>query len=289
MAIQFDTQKEIGWSLDLREPDVIRSFMPGFKWLYEHYFRVQTSGWQHIPTDQKVLIVGSHNGGLAAPDMAMMIYDWVLQFGAERPVYGLMHPSMWAVLPPHLAKLAAEFGCVRAHPKMAIAPFHRGASVLVYPGGAKDVFRPHAMRDRIFFNNSRAFIKLALREEVPIVPAISYGAHDTLIVLTDVYPLVKQFHEWGMPWLLGVDPGVFPIYVGLPWGISLGPLPNIPLSVPIHTRICPSIVFDRYGEEAAHDRDYVDECFYRVEGEMQAELNDLIQQYNACVHSKSKK
>jgi 1-acyl-sn-glycerol-3-phosphate acyltransferase len=61
----------------------------------------------------------------------------------------------------------------------------------------------------IHFAGRKGFIKLALREGVPIIPAISHGAHDTLIVLADYYPVLRQLHEWGMPWLFGLDPIVF--------------------------------------------------------------------------------
>jgi 1-acyl-sn-glycerol-3-phosphate acyltransferase len=79
-----------------------------------------------------------------------------------------------------------------------------------------------------------------------------------------------------MPWVLDTDPVVFPIYFGLPWGIALGPLPNFPLPVPMHTRVCRPIVFDRYGEKAASDRHYVEECYQRVEREMQQQLDQLL-------------
>lgn len=265
-----------GWSLELRDPKVIESWMPIWEWFYHYYFRVQTDGWHHIPTHRKVLFVGSHNGGLAAPDMIVMMYDWFRRFGTERPVYGLMHRLIWKVY-PDLARLLTQNGAIEAHPKMAIAALQAGASVLVYPGGAQDVFRPHSQRDKICFAGRRGFIKLALREAVPIIPAISYGAHDTLIILGDFYPLAKQLHEWGMPWLFDLDPEVFPIYLGLPWGLAVGPLLNFPLPVQIHTRVCAPIIFERYGREAARDRAYVDACYHHVHSQMQQELDRLIQ------------
>jgi len=265
-----------GWSLELRDPKVIESWMPIWEWFYHYYFRVQTDGWHHIPTESKVLFVGSHNGGLAAPDMVMMMYDWFSRFGTERPVYGLMHSHPWQVYQP-LSKLAAQIGAIMAHPKMAIAALQAGASVLVYPGGPQDVFRPHSQRDKINLAGRKGFIKLALREAVPIIPAISYGAHDTLIILGDFYPQAKQLHAWGMPWLFDLDPLVFPIYLGLPWGLSIGPLPNFPLPVQIHTRVCAPIIFERYGREAAGDRAYVDACYHQVHSQMQQELDRLIQ------------
>ena len=264
-----------GLSLQDRDPKFIEQLMPFWEWFYRYYFQVKTDGWHHLESGEQVLIVGSHNGGLASPDMVMMIYDWFRHFGTERPVYGLMHPAVWKVN-QDMARLAVKVGALKASPKMAIAALRKGASVLVYPGGAQDVFRPHWQRYQIQLAGRKGFIKLALRQNVPIVPAISVGAHDTLIVLADCYDQVKQLHNLGMPWLLDTDPVVFPIYLGLPWGLSIGPLPNFPLPVPMHTRICPPIVFDRYGEKAARDRVYVEDCYQRVVREMQQQLDQLL-------------
>lgn len=279
----YQQHNKLGWTLDLRDPEFIKSLMPVWEWLYNNYFHVQTSGWHHIPKNQKVLMVGSHNGGLAAPDMPMMMYDWFRRFGTEQPVYGLMHPIIWKVF-PSLAKIIAKTGAVVAHPKMAYTVLRSGSSVLVYPGGAQDVFRPHHLRGKVYFADRKGFIKLALREKVPIVPMISFGAHDTLYVITDAYELVSQLHERGMPWFLGLDPIVFPIYLGLPWGLGLGPLPHIPLPVPMHTRVCPPIVFERYGREAACDRNYVAQCYELVRTQMQLELDALARVAKTRIH-----
>ncbi|NJM85254.1 MAG: glycerol acyltransferase, partial [Leptolyngbyaceae cyanobacterium RM2_2_21] len=104
-------QPRPGWSLDYRDPKFIERWLLLWGWLYRYYFRVQTSGWQHIPQGQKVLLVGSHNGGLASPDTVMMMYDWFKRFGTERPVYGLMHPYAWQVN-AELSKVAAQMGAI---------------------------------------------------------------------------------------------------------------------------------------------------------------------------------
>jgi 1-acyl-sn-glycerol-3-phosphate acyltransferase len=270
-----DTLK--GWSLERRNPKVIKKLLPFYQWLYKYYFRVQTSGWENIPRDQQVLLIGSHNGGLAAPDMLMMIYDWFRHFGTQRVTYALMDSRIWQVL-PKLARLATQVGALQAHPRMAIAALERGADLLIYPGGAQDVFRPYSLRNSIHFCGQKGFIKLALEYQLPIIPFISTGAHSSLLVLADLYPQLQQLHQWGMPWLGGIDPGVFPIYLGLPWGLAIGPLPNIPLPVQLHTRVCPPIVFDHYGKDAARDRGYVQECYNLVCQLMQQELDQLVAQ-----------
>jgi 1-acyl-sn-glycerol-3-phosphate acyltransferase len=271
-----DRHKYDGWSLHDRDPRVIREvFMPVWKWLYHHYFRVTTDGWEHVPPQGRTLVVGSHNGGLAAPDMFMLMYDWFSRYGTERPAYGLAHPDVWKYF-GGMSTLAVRAGAMVAHPKMAIAALQQEAVVLVYPGGAEDVFRPHSQRGRIQLAGRKGFIKVALRERAPIVPVVSTGAHDGLIVLSDIYPLLDRLHERGMPWLFGIDPNVFPIYLGLPWGIAFGPLPNLPLPTQVHIRICKPIEFARYGRSAALDRDYVDACYDLVEAQMQAELDLLV-------------
>ena len=273
-----------GLSLDDRNPQVIERLMPFFGWIYQNYFRVQTDGWDNIPKTGKVLLIGSHNGGLATPDTVMMTYDWFGQFGTERLAYALMEPRIWHFL-PGLGRLAAQIGTIQPRPDLIRAALRRDAAVLIYPGGAKDVFRPYWLRHKIYFHGHQGFIRLALQEEVAIVPFISCGAHSTLIVLADIHSQMQQLHRWGMPWLGGYDPGVFPIYLGLPWGIGIGPLPNIPFPVKIHTRVCPAIAFERYGEEAARDRNYVEQCYRQVESQMQQELDKLVAEVESDARS----
>jgi 1-acyl-sn-glycerol-3-phosphate acyltransferase len=263
-----------GWSLAERDPEAIKAWMPIWEWFYRYYFRVETEGWHHMPASGKVLIVGSHNGGLASPDTSMVMLDWFRRFGTERPAYALMHPTAWQT--PIFSIPGAQVGAIQAHPKMAIAALQADAALLVYPGGAQDMFRPYSLRHRIHLAGHRGFIKLALRESAPIVPVVSHGAHETLMILGDFYKQMQQLHQWGFPWLLDGNTGVFPIYLGLPWGVGIGPLPNFPLPVPIQTRVCAPVVFERYGRAAACDRAYVDACYEQVQAQMQSELDDLV-------------
>ncbi|MEB3322611.1 MAG: glycerol acyltransferase, partial [Synechococcaceae cyanobacterium] len=82
----------------------------------------------------------------------------------------------------------------------------------------------------------------------------------------------------GMPWLLGLDPEVMPLWLGLPWGLALGPLPNLPLPVKIHTRVGRPIHLPRSGHAASRDRAYVKHCYGVVVERMQADLDALRQE-----------
>ena len=61
-------------------------------------------------------------------------------------------------------------------------------------------------------------------------------------------------------------------------GLALGPWPNLPLPIPIHTRLCAPIRFERSGRAAAQDRAYVDACYEQVVLQMQWELDRLVQE-----------
>ena len=258
-----------------RDPARIQQLMPIWDWFYRHYFRVRTSGWEHVPAEGQLMFVGSHNGGLPSPDMHMFVYDWFRRFGTERRIYGLAHPKVWTGY-PLAASLAAAVGAIPYHPRHALKVLEQGHGLLVYPGGGQDVYRPHRHRDRIHLAGRTGFLRLAIWHGLPIVPLISWGGHDTLIVLEDLYPLARRLHERGLfPWLFGIDPEVMPLYLGLPWGLALGPVPNLPFPVRIHTRVCPPIHLERHGHAASRDRDYVQACYRRVQQLMQEALHQL--------------
>ncbi|WP_071515594.1 1-acyl-sn-glycerol-3-phosphate acyltransferase [Geitlerinema sp. PCC 9228] len=260
--------------LDKRDPEMIQSMLPFWEFLYHLYFRVETDGWHHIPERGSVLFVGSHNGGLAAPDMHMFLVDWYRRFGVQRNAYGLMQREV--LTSPDAAASAARMGALPAEPRIAAAALRRGAPVLVYPGGIDDVFRPYSQRHRIELAGRKGFIKLALRENVPIIPLVSLGAHETLMVLTDCKDLMGVLRQQGLIDASTPITRVFPIYLGLPWGLAAGAAPNIPLPRKIYTRVCSPIDFERSGRKAARDRKYVDACYEQVRQHMQAALDDLV-------------
>jgi 1-acyl-sn-glycerol-3-phosphate acyltransferase len=166
---------------------------------------------------------------------------------------------------------------------MAKAAFNREFPVLVYPGGVDDLFRPYSKRNQIELAGRKGFIKLALRENVPIIPIISAGAHETLVILTDCKELMHLLRQ--LDWVDASTPltRVFPIYLGLPWGVGMGFAPNLPLPRKIYTKVCSPIYFERSGREAARDRAYVEACYQQVYQAMQTALDSLAARSQNCL------
>jgi 1-acyl-sn-glycerol-3-phosphate acyltransferase len=107
----------------------------------------------------------------------------------------------------------------------------------VYPGGDYEVHRPSWHRNRVDFDHRKGFIRLALAQNVPIVPVVSIGGQETALFLT---------RGEGLARLLALDRlfrlKVLPISLGLPWGLNVGDmLGHIPLPAKITIETLPPI------------------------------------------------
>ena len=97
-------------------------------------------------------------------------------------------------------------------------------------------------------------------------------------MIGDLYPLLSKLHDRGMPWLLDIDPEVWPVFKGWPWGIGIGPLLNIPYPKPIRLKVGAPIYFERSGAKATKDPNYLLRCYDQVHHQMQTDLNQLAHQ-----------
>ena len=56
--------------------------------------------------------------------------------------------------------------------------------MLVYPGGDYEVHRPSWERNRVDFGGRKGFIRLAIEQDVPIVPVVAIGGQETALFLS---------------------------------------------------------------------------------------------------------
>ncbi len=235
--------------------------------LFRPYFRADVRGLERIPRGA-ALFVGNHNAGLLAPE-AFLLFGALRHRALSDVPYALTGDLLVAV--PALERAAAKLGLVRARPEVALRLLAGDAKVLVYPGGDVESMRPYADRDRIVFGGRRGYIRLALRAGVPSVPVVAAGAHSTFIVLSDGRRLLRA---------LGVGSRLrlttWPISLCLPWGVAIGPVQvHLPWPTRILEEVLPPIRFERTGEAAASDAEYVRACAEQVESTMQLALTRL--------------
>lgn len=261
-------------SLDNRDPVLIERWITVIEDVVQPYFRCQVRGLERIPPGA-ALYVGNHSGGLITPDTFLFGAAVYRAHGIDALPYGLGHE--FAISLPLVHQLIVPLGAVRAGHASAHGLFARGSKVLVYPGGDYDAMRPFRHRNRVVFGGRRGYIRLALREGVPIVPVVTAGSHAGFMVLDDGRWLAKilRTDRW-----LRIK--VWPITVCLPWGVVVGPgLFYIPWRTRILIETLEPMVFSRTGEAAAQDETYVRACADRVEATMQQALDRLARERNA--------
>ena len=256
-----------GDSIDEWDPEHIRRTLPFNRSLVRAYFRSEVTGMENIP-DGPSLLVGNHSGGTLIADTFAFAYEFYDHFGPDRRFHQLAHDI--AARLPGLGGTMRRYGVLAANHDNAKKAFRAGAPVLVYPGGDWETFRPTWHSDRIEFGGRKGFIKLALEENVPIVPVVAIGGQETALFVTRGRRLAK---------LTGLDRfariKVLPIAIAPPFGVTFLDLPTrIPLPAKIKVEVRPPIdLRERFGP--ASD---VEEIYDEVTGEMQESLDSLAEE-----------
>ncbi len=219
--------------LDERDPDYIREQLPLF-WLFSSlWFRGEVRGLGNVPDEGPVLLVGNHSGGNMIPDTMVFTVAFSTYFGVERPFYQLAHNLVLSL--PGLSWLR-KFGTVAASPENARKALSSGAALLVYPGGDYEVHRPSWEGSRVDFGGRQGFLRLALEQNVPIVPVVAIGGQETALFLSRGERLA---HWLALDRLLRLK--VLPVSISLPWIINIGDFGHIPLPAKITIETLPAI------------------------------------------------
>ena len=251
-----------------RDPAFIRAARPVLQ-RYASYFRPEVRGFERLPQRGPFLVVGNHSGGQTPPDLPVLLTAWWRERGEDEPVYALFHSFFLGL--PGVGPVMRRAGAVEAGPAEAEAVLRSGGILIDYPGGDSEVFRPWWERNRIEFGGRMGIVRLALRTGVPVVPAVSVGAHETLIVLARGERVAKWL---GLDRMFRIK--VMPLVLGPPFGVVPGGIPTWPLPAKITVELGPTIDWSsRYTPDAAEDTSIVHQCYRELTETMQATLDRL--------------
>ncbi len=211
--------------------------------------------------DRPVLFVCNHGfGGVIDLNVAAFV---AARRAARvtRPTTALVHQIAWTLgAGPVVERLGGTPGSRAA----ADEAFAAGHNVLVFPGGDVDAGKSWADRNRIMFHGS-GFARLACDHHVPIVPVVTAGAGESLLVLSDGQATARLLR---LPRLLRLKS--VPLSMSIPWGLSpglVGLLPYLPLPTKLVTAVLPAIM-PGTEESAEH-------LAARVRATMQTRLDQL--------------
>lgn len=253
-----------------RDPVIISLMLPLIEAI-NFYFAAEVRGWQHVPKDGPVLIVGNHSGGAEPIDVAPILARWVRERGIEAPLYMLGYDLLFAY--PVAGWLLRKLGLVPASPRVARRALARGAAVVVFPGGDYEAFRPWSERNQIEFDGRTGFIRLALSMRVPVVPMTIHGAHQSTIVLTRGRRIADA---------MGLDRlriKVFPFIWNIPLGVTPALVPTTVLPSKVTVQLGKPLDWSRYDPHRAGDPVVVQRCYDEITGTMQTTLDALANEH----------
>ena len=253
-----------GDDLDAWDPEYIERTLPILSKALDVYFRPEVRGLENIPAEGPVLLVGNHSGGTLIADTFAFAYAFYKHFGTERRFHQLAHD-----LAARLAPLRGlrRYGVLAASHENAAKALQAGAAVLVYPGGDYESFRPTSESAQVDFGGRSGWVRLALREGVPIVPVAAHGGQETALFVTRGERLARLLM---LDRLLRIK--VFPIQIAPPFGITVLDLPTrIPFPAKIRVQVLPPIdLRERLGANPD-----VDGAYWVVSGELQKAVDEL--------------
>jgi len=251
-------------NIDIR---MLEKFSPLLDTLARVYLRQEIEGMDGVPSG-KALLVGNHNAGITFIEPMGLGARWYLERGTGDLIQWLVHDSMLAM--PGLRTFLVRTGCVRASHKTADEVFEWGRKVAVFPGGNLEAFRPYRQRHRVVFGGRKGFIRLALRNQVPIVPFVIVGGHESFYILHDGQEVAKLLH---LKQLLRSD--TCPVFFGLPWGIGFGPLFHLHLPTKSQVRFLDPIELNGLGPEDQDNEEALSGIYDKVTSSMQQAMQDI--------------
>jgi 1-acyl-sn-glycerol-3-phosphate acyltransferase len=243
------------------DPAYERRVRPLLDFLYRRYFRIETRGIEHVPSEGRCLVVANHSGTLPL-DGAMLRTAIRLEHPAERELRWLAEDFIFYL--PFVGAFMNRIGAVRACQENAERLLKKEALVAVFPEGVKGIGKLYRDRYQLQRFGRGGFIRLCLRTGTPIVPCAVIGAEESSPMLHRVEYLSKAV---GLPYL-PVTP-TFPL---------LGPLGLLPAPTKWQIELGEPIRFEGYGPEAADDHVLVGRLAERVRASIQGMLDQRVRQ-----------
>lgn len=156
--------------------EAARVLLAPWRWLTAPKF----SGLQYLPRDRPFLLAGNHSL-LAVLDAPFLLTEIPHRLGITvRPLGDHLHFDI-----PLWRDLLLRFGVVEGTRENVRALMRRGETMLVFPGGAREVFKRRGEKYRLMWGGRTGFARLAIEHGYPIVPFAAVGAEDVFDILVD--------------------------------------------------------------------------------------------------------
>ncbi len=243
--------REDEWGFD---EDFAEAVYPLFEFLYDVYWRVETSGVRNVPGHGRALLVSNHAGSLFPFDASMILAAVMKEHPLPR--WARFMVLDWAFSLPFLSSFMRRVGGIPASPFNAMRLLEQDELVMAFPEGVKGTGKPFGERYRLQRFGRGGFVEVALRTASPLVPVAVVGSEEIYPKLAESQTIARAV---GAPYV--------PVTPTFPW---LGLLGLVPLPSRWRIEFCEPIDLSAYGPDAADD--------HRVAFDISERVRETIQQ-----------
>jgi 1-acyl-sn-glycerol-3-phosphate acyltransferase len=181
--------------------------------------RPYVSGVANLPGDGRFLLVGNHTRG--GNEVAMIPYFVREALGVRvRPLADRQFARMRGLQ----ADLVAAYGAVVGTPEAARTLMQDGETILVFPGGAREVGKFKGEEYQLRWENRTGFARLAAEHGYPIVTAALVGGDEVYTSLLSRDSALGRASGWASRQLTGRTDTAMPPMRGI--GPTLIPRPR---------------------------------------------------------------
>lgn len=192
--------------------------------LWQQYFSPVFTGLDNIDASKPTLFVGNHTryGLLDVPLINRGVY---LNTGVY--TRGLADRAHYKV--PGWRDMFGKVGAVVGSREMCAALMDAGESILVFPGGAREVWKGKASNYKLMWQERLGFVRMAVAHGYSITPFCSVGADEALDVILDGDDIMNSFvgkllKELGLDKNMPKSDAIVPVTRGI--GLSMIPRPE---------------------------------------------------------------
>ncbi len=252
-------------TLDNIDFEFIKKIKDPLKQLFRAYFRYSVSGLENIPQGAAI-IAGNHNAGITFLEPMMMAAEYYEFKNFSDPLYFLAHDAMVAI--PVVKNFLIKCGCVRASYENSYRILDNGLKLVVFPGGNHEAFRTFRNRFKIDMGDHKGFARLAIKKNVPVVPMLSVGGHETFFVLYRGEKLARILKTDKL-----LRSKAFPISIALPWIVSIGPIFHLPLPAKCEIEILHPIYPHRIIDDSMSEDEKIDRLYNELTAQLQGSMD----------------
>jgi 1-acyl-sn-glycerol-3-phosphate acyltransferase len=234
--------------------DFIKAWGDWFTFVSRVYWRVETEGYENFPATGRAMFVSNHRGFMP---LDAVIHLYLTMWNTGRIIRFLIIPSLLRT--PYLCNFLTKLGGVIANQVNAERLFAAEDLVGVFPEGIRGSFTPYRKTYQLRDFSKSAFAKLAIENQVPIVPVAVIGH-------SEIFPILARIDsswvtkELGWPYL-----PIAPMF----------PLAPVPLPSKWHIRVLKPVPVDGLNRSDAENARLVKEFSRYIQSIVQCNIDDM--------------